>query len=670
MRIGRTIPPAASPIYLRDIVNGIRGLVHGQREIERFSAELRKYFGAKHCFLVSSGKAALTLILLGLRNMHPGRDEVLIPAFTCYSVPSAIVRARSRVRLCDICPSSFDYDFEKLRNILSESCLRVPADGMTQAKPGNGAKSQLLAILSVHLFGLPADVEKIRSLCRDRQVTIIEDAAQCLGGTFAGRKLGTLGDVSFFSLGRGKSLSTSEGGVILTNCDPIAERLEELVGRRPGYGPFGVIKLAASALFLSIFSRSFLFWVPKAIPFLKLGQTLFDPGFEIRRMSGFQAGIARGWENKLRGFKKKRLSHSKNWVDLMGGERKSRLVEIPFQVNGSSSIGSLIRFPLMINQESCRGAILRASEKAGLGIMAAYPDSIDGINELEGQFAEQSFPGAKEAAQKMITLPVHPLLTHEDTERISKLFKDVDPSCSSAVGEENPGISSSGSGRKGSLRYLKSRASMLYIICICLVLSFSVAVWGNGAGKSLIEGVGGLIERNLVSENTVPPSTSLDAAYILGGPPKSLEFKFRMAGSLYKKGIIKTIIIQSQPGITEYSPSLNRNLTKDEWALKRLEGFGINPNDVEIVSLDAGFFGTLSEARGISHLIGSRGLKNIGLISGSYHTKRVRISFEKLLNDRKEREVALYVLGSSERVGLAQLLIELIKLKAYELVIL
>jgi len=125
MRIGRTLPPAASPIYPRDILSGIKGVFRGKRELNRFQSELKEYFGVKHCFLVSSGKAALTLILKALHKIHPDRDEVLIPAFTCYSVPSAIVRAGLKVRLCDISPDTLDFDFNQLDKILAQSKLSI-----------------------------------------------------------------------------------------------------------------------------------------------------------------------------------------------------------------------------------------------------------------------------------------------------------------------------------------------------------------------------------------------------------------------------------------------------------------------------------------------------------------------------------------------------------------
>ena len=104
MRIGRTVPPAAAPISWRGFFSGLKGVVRGEAERERFADELREYFNRRHCYLFSSGKAALTVALLALKRLYPGRDRVLIPAFTCYSVPSAIVRAGLKVTLCDVAP--------------------------------------------------------------------------------------------------------------------------------------------------------------------------------------------------------------------------------------------------------------------------------------------------------------------------------------------------------------------------------------------------------------------------------------------------------------------------------------------------------------------------------------------------------------------------------------
>src|SRR5688500_16368107 len=123
MRVGRTLPPAAAPIGPPEIVSGFRGIVHGEKSLDRFRFELKGYFAVKHCFLVWSGMVALTLILLALEYLSPGRKGVGIPAFSCYSVPSSVVRARLKLRLCDLRPDSLGFDFSQL------SSMRLDAKG-------------------------------------------------------------------------------------------------------------------------------------------------------------------------------------------------------------------------------------------------------------------------------------------------------------------------------------------------------------------------------------------------------------------------------------------------------------------------------------------------------------------------------------------------------------
>ncbi|MEO0248960.1 MAG: DegT/DnrJ/EryC1/StrS family aminotransferase, partial [candidate division WOR-3 bacterium] len=210
MHIGRTLPPAAAPISLQDILAGLSGLRRGRRELARFECELKEFFGVDYCFLVSSGKAALTIILRALKAMYPNRDQVLIPAYTCYSVPSAIVRAGLNVQLCDMHPETLDFDYAQLDRFLH----RAKPQPNKLNKHGQPS-TRFLALIAAHLFGIASNIEGLRSLIGDNEPVIVEDAAQAMGGKRNNRKLGTLGDVGFFSLGRGKAISTVEGGIIL-----------------------------------------------------------------------------------------------------------------------------------------------------------------------------------------------------------------------------------------------------------------------------------------------------------------------------------------------------------------------------------------------------------------------------------------------------------------------
>ena len=149
MKIQRTLPPAAAPLKMTDILNGLRGMLKPEQCGQEVKQALKDYFGVKHVFLVSSGKAALTMILLALKALSPERRRVVIPAYTCFSVPSAIVKAGLDVGLCDIDPSLYDYDYHYMRDTVDK---------------------ETLCVISGNLFGIPSDVSKIVEICKQRGI--------------------------------------------------------------------------------------------------------------------------------------------------------------------------------------------------------------------------------------------------------------------------------------------------------------------------------------------------------------------------------------------------------------------------------------------------------------------------------------------------------------------
>jgi dTDP-4-amino-4,6-dideoxygalactose transaminase len=251
MRIKRTVPPAAATIHARDLWFGLLGIFSGTRYLKELEAELADYFNVKHVFLLSSGKAALTLILKALKSLSP-RREVVIPAYTCFSVPSAVVKAGLKVRLCDIDPLTFDFNLTRLEQSLNENTL---------------------CVIPHHLFGIPSDVHRIAGMCKERGIFVVEDAAQAMGGTLGGRKLGTLVDVGFFSLGRGKNITCGSGGVVVTNRGDVADAIGRHSAALEKPTLLEVVKEFAQSVVMSIFIHPSLFWFPDGLPFLQLGKT-------------------------------------------------------------------------------------------------------------------------------------------------------------------------------------------------------------------------------------------------------------------------------------------------------------------------------------------------------------------------------------------------------------
>lgn len=414
MRIGRTLPPAAAPIPLSVIFTALAGYCKGEEQIAVFEQELKQYFNVKYCFAVSSGQAAFVLILQALHTLYPERSEVIIPALTCYSVPAAVKQAGLSVRLCDLDPETLGFDFAELEHLLAGDNAAATGDELNS----ESGKPLPLCVLPTHLFGLPADIARVQTMA-GRDVVVVEDAAQAMGGEHDGKKLGTLGDVSFFSLGRGKSLSTMGGGLLLTNRDDIGMQLTRaMAGVAPATSQVN-IRLFIQSIVLAFFLHPNLFWLPKSLPFLGLGDTLYEQNIALHRLSSFQAGLARGWQTRLDCFlthRRQKISGLRKGLASFSGQHYCR---------DGQDLPALVRFPVRCINRKTRDTLLQKSEQAGLGIMAVYPTAVSGIPELMPELRDQKCYNAETLSATLVTLPVHPYVTSADNDKLIHLFNNV-----------------------------------------------------------------------------------------------------------------------------------------------------------------------------------------------------------------------------------------------------
>jgi dTDP-4-amino-4,6-dideoxygalactose transaminase len=179
-------------------------------EVEAFEHEVGQFLGATHAVACSSGTDALWLALTAAGVM-PG-DEVVTTPFSFFASASAIVRAGARPVFVDI-----DSRTLNLSVPLLERRLR-------QIRP-----ARLAAILPVHLYGQCADMEAVESLARDLRVSVLEDAAQAFGASWAGRRAGTFGTAAAFSFYPTKNLSAyGDAGCVTTGDSDIADRIRSL----------------------------------------------------------------------------------------------------------------------------------------------------------------------------------------------------------------------------------------------------------------------------------------------------------------------------------------------------------------------------------------------------------------------------------------------------------
>jgi dTDP-4-amino-4,6-dideoxygalactose transaminase len=168
-----------------------------------------KHMGARHAAAVTSGTASLICALMGV-GIGPG-DEVIVPAYTWIASASAVAMVGAIPVLAEV----------------DESLTLDPLDVARKITP------RTRAILPVHMRGVPAAMDALADLARERGLKVIEDVAQANGGSFCGRRLGTLGDVGCFSLQFNKIITSGEGGLVITNDDAVQTRvlmLQDVVG--------------------------------------------------------------------------------------------------------------------------------------------------------------------------------------------------------------------------------------------------------------------------------------------------------------------------------------------------------------------------------------------------------------------------------------------------------
>ena len=175
-------------------------------ETEAFEEAFANYLGCPHAVTVSSGTAALHLALLGL-GVGPG-DEVITTPHTFIATAEAVTAVGARPVFVDVDPVSYTLD-----------------PNQVEARITPHTK----AILPVHLYGQPADIEPLLSIARARRLALVEDACQAHGAEYRGRKAGTLGDAGCFSFFPSKNLGCcGEGGAVVTNNASLAERIRLL----------------------------------------------------------------------------------------------------------------------------------------------------------------------------------------------------------------------------------------------------------------------------------------------------------------------------------------------------------------------------------------------------------------------------------------------------------
>lgn len=323
-------------------------LAQGPR-VAAFEAAFAAYCGVKHAVATSSGTAALHLALLA-HGVGPG-DEVITTPFTFIATANAILYVGARPVFVDIDPVTFN---------ISPALIERAITPRTRA------------ILPVHLFGLPADLDPILEVARARGLAVIEDACQAHGAEYKGRKVGSFG-TGCFSFYPTKNMTAGEGGMITTNDDGIAERCRLLRqhGMRRRYNHEAL-------------------------------------GFNFR-LTDIQAAIGLIQLGKLDRFNAARRANARFLSQHLRG------VDVPVVPEGMGHVFHqyTVRVP-----GGRRDRLLARLREAGIGADVYYPSLVYHQEPYRSAGYSDYLPAAEQAVGEVLSLPVHPGLTPEELGRI------------------------------------------------------------------------------------------------------------------------------------------------------------------------------------------------------------------------------------------------------------
>jgi dTDP-4-amino-4,6-dideoxygalactose transaminase len=329
----------------------------GGSHVERFEEEFAAYCEAEHCIGVGNGTDALELILQAL-DIGVG-DDVVVPANTFVATVEAIVRSGARPVFADVDPDTLLLTAESARRALTRATT---------------------AIIAVHLFGRPVDMDALSGLAHEVDVTLIEDAAQAHGGRWNGRRVGSLGCAAAFSFYPTKNLGAlGDGGAVVTNDRSLAETVRSLADHGRAH-----------------FDRS---------RHLRLGRN--------SRLDALQAAVL-----------SVKLRHLDDWNDRRRQVHEWYRDELrAFSVApATTSDGTAHVHHLQVIRVDDRDSLVDQLDAARIGWGIHYPVPCHQLEPYR-KYASGSLEVVERAAAEIVSLPMHPMLAKADVERVCDVVR-------------------------------------------------------------------------------------------------------------------------------------------------------------------------------------------------------------------------------------------------------
>jgi len=364
--------PLAKPFFTETEVEAVRetlksGWVAQGQRVKQFEEKIAAYCGVKYGIATNSCTSALHLSLLA-HNISEG-NKVIVPDYTFTATGNVVLHVGAKPKIIDIDLNTLCIDVDKVKECIDD---------------------EVKAIIPVHTFGHPADINKLNKLAKKNDLCVIEDAASGLGSEIKGKKIGSYGNITCFSFQARKVITTGEGGMIVLDNDILTETLRAL--RSQGQ-----------------FSQR---WKQKGIrlPFFRI------IGFSYR-MSDIQAGIGLVQLDRIEEFIRRRVYLARYYNDLLNDAKID--VKIPESLNNIRH--TYQAYVILMRRNNRDKVIMKLRDRGIESTIGTY--SLSSLSMFKSR--DNNCPNGEYAFKHSLALPMYHELSEDDIEYIVKSLKET-----------------------------------------------------------------------------------------------------------------------------------------------------------------------------------------------------------------------------------------------------
>jgi len=371
--------PSISQAAIDEVVTCLKsGWITTGPRVKQFEDDLKAYVGAPQVLALTSATAGLHLVLVAM-NLKPG-DEVITTPMTFAATLNTIVLAGGTPVLVDVEPGTYNMDVTRIEKAITK---------------------RTRAIMPVHFAGLPVDLDPLYDLAKKHNLRVIEDAAHAIGTEYKGKRIGSFGDIQVFSFHPNKNMTTGEGGCVAT-------RDEKLAG--------DVALLRFHGMDREAWNR-----------FGKKGTQHYEiiaPGYKYNMMD-IQAALGLHQLKQLDGFIKRRTEIALRYHKTLADWPQLTLTKSPSYAH----LHAWHLYTPLINPDAAgmdRDAFMQGMKERNIGTGLHYRAvHLYPYYREQFGFKRGDFPNAETISDRIVSLPLFPLMTDADQDRVIAAMADL-----------------------------------------------------------------------------------------------------------------------------------------------------------------------------------------------------------------------------------------------------